>query len=911
MADEVKVETEALFAELAELAPAERARRLAALPDSGLAQELRRLLACHDAAGAEFLEPALPPRIGPYRPIAELGRGGMGVVYLALRADPPLERPVALKLLPRLSGAGSAEARALARLEHPNVARFLDAGTAEDGRGYLAMQYIAGIPIDAWCEEQGLSAPERVRLFLKACAAVSYAHQQMVLLCDLKPAHILVDAAGEPQLLDFGIARLLDATGEGSGGVAAYMTPGYASPEQMRGEPLTTASDVYALGAILRRVLGATATPDLEAIAAKAQAADAGARYSSVDALAQDLRRVLNFRPPLARPGSWPHRARLLLRRERTMVLAGGMIGALLIAGLAGTLWQMRRAQREARLAEQRGTSLQQLAAADLLQLDSAIARLPGGTQAREQMVDDSLERLERLAREPGANAATRYDLALGYLKLAQLQGAPYQANLGRTQQALASAQQALRMLRPLGAAQVVEAEMLVGQIETRLERYAAAKTALRQALAAASAGLRRQPADAAAQQQVAAAALALGDPLLYQQHLSQASRLYAQALALSQALVAHAPSDVNALYGLSAAYYRRAGIEMDEALLLRKQFGQPRAAAPLFRRAVEDYNRVHDLSVVLLEAAPGNEEYQRWNASVDSDLATALEAGGAYPAALSAAGKGIAACAALASADPANLEAEFDLAVAYGARAQIELTRAPAAARADFAQAEALGERIYAADPADVENIERLQGMLHIDLTHRPPGAVRTRMARRTLALAQRAAQLDARRAQVREAVAHNQADLAASLLASGDAVAAGKLLQSVRRRLEQLVRETPGPNVRLTAAIIEAAPPGTGADQEAARTYLREAARYAPCTDVWQWSEVAEANWELGETSAAVAMAAHGLAALPDPVKLSAAQIARGLRRVWGRAGSARAGSAAVHEGQKPPHARGTGVV
>lgn len=898
MPDEVKAATEELLAGLAGLAPEERTRRLGALPDAGVAQELRRLLAYHDAAGADFLEPALPPRIGPYRPIAELGRGGMGVVYLALRADPPLERPVALKLLPRWSGARGAEARALARLEHPNIARFLDAGTAEDGRGYLAMQYIAGIPIDAWCEEQRLSAPERVRLFLKACAAVSYAHQQLVLLCDLKPAHMLVDAAGEPQLLDFGLARLLDreAAAEGGGVLAAYMTPGYASPEQMRGEPLTTASDVYALGAILRRVLGAAGTADLEAIAAKAQAPEAAARYSSVDALAQDLQRYLNFRPPLARAGPWPHRARLLLWRQRMPLLAGGAVAVLLVAGLAGTLWQMRRAQREARLAEQRGMALQQLAAADLLQLDSAIARLPGGTQAREQMVVDSLARLARLAREPGANAATRYDLARGYLKLAQLQGAPYRANLGRTQQALASTLQALTMLQQLQAEppvqpglaqQIVQARTLAGQIETRLKRYAEAEATLRQALAEAEAQGRGAPADAAAAEQTAQAALALGDPLVYQQHLRAASRLYAQALALNRAVLARTPANLSALDGLSAAYHRRAGVEYDEANLLQQAFGQSGSAAPLFRRAVADYRRARNLSVVLLEAAPGNEEYQRWNASVDSDLASALAGAGAYVAALDEASKGVNAAAALAAADPANREAEFDLAVAYGTRAEVELPRNHAASEADFQQAEELGERLNRADPTDVENLGRLRSMLEIDETERPRGVERTRLARRALELALGTERLDPHRPQTEAIVADSEAALAANLLASGDAAAAATLLQRARRSVERIAAAAAGPDFWLTAAKVEAAAPTSGPERARAWQFLRDEAQARGSASAQEWNQVSHANWQLGRVAAAVAAAARGLAALPDPVTLPAAQIERGLHRVWGGPG------------------------
>ena len=254
------------LADLLELPAEQRAAALAAIGDPALRGELEELIEAADGAGSFLEEAPLSMngrRIGPYRLSRELGEGGMGVVYLAERADQAFEQKVAVKVLRR--GLESAEMQArfrrerqiLARLEHPNIARILDGGTTEDGVPWLGMELVDGLPIDQWCDQRQLGVEDRLRLFQKVCAAVAYAHRNLVVHRDLKPSNILVTDAGEPKLLDFGIAKVLledtDLSETRSGSTA--MTPRYASPEQVRGQRVTTASDVYTLGVILYELL--------------------------------------------------------------------------------------------------------------------------------------------------------------------------------------------------------------------------------------------------------------------------------------------------------------------------------------------------------------------------------------------------------------------------------------------------------------------------------------------------------------------------------------------------------------------------------------------------------------------------------------------------------------------------------
>ncbi len=244
--------------------------------DPELRHEVESLLVANAEAGTGFLntpavdltgpDPNAPPkrvgrRIGAYVIIEQIGHGGMGEVYRAGRADGQFEKQVAIKLVRGGYDTASVlerfrhERQILASLDHPNIARLLDGGTTEDGIPYLVMELIEGIPIDEYCAGNQLGVTERLQLFMQVCSAVQYAHQRLVIHRDIKPGNILVTKEGVPKLLDFGIAKILDPASSSEATVAGPMTPEFASPEQIRGEPITTATDVYSLGVVLYRLL--------------------------------------------------------------------------------------------------------------------------------------------------------------------------------------------------------------------------------------------------------------------------------------------------------------------------------------------------------------------------------------------------------------------------------------------------------------------------------------------------------------------------------------------------------------------------------------------------------------------------------------------------------------------------------
>ncbi len=321
-------------------------------------------------------EPATLPagqRVGAYRIVRELGRGGLGVVYLAERVE--FEQRVALKVIKRGMDTDEVvrrfhrERQILANLEHPHIARLLDGGSTRDGRPYFVMELVDGERLDAYCQAHELSTPERLRLFLQVCSAVEFAHRNLIVHRDLKPSNILVTRAG-PKLLDFGIATLLrpdDApptrlTVAGS----SPMTPDYASPEQIRGDAVTTASDVYSLGVIFHQLItGALPADDparfphrdLACIADKALRPEPEQRYGSVEQLAADVRRHLDGLPVLARDGAWLYRASKFLRRHRGWLAATAIVGLMIVAGLAQRQESARRvaeAELARRLAAER-----------------------------------------------------------------------------------------------------------------------------------------------------------------------------------------------------------------------------------------------------------------------------------------------------------------------------------------------------------------------------------------------------------------------------------------------------------------------------------------------------------------------------------------------------------------------------
>jgi len=412
-----------------------------------------RVLPLTDASGR---------RCGPYRLLNVIGRGGMGAVYLAERADGEVTQHVAVKLLP--PGAGDPqrerflqERQILATLTHPHIARLVDAGHLEHGQPFLAMEHVDGQRIDVFAARLGVR--QKIALFLKVCAAVAYLHRNLIVHRDLKPSNILVTADGEPKLLDFGIAKLLDLATDTTVTGMRMLTPDYASPEQVTGGRLTTNSDVYSLGAVLYLLLTGkpahefaetspeaivsvvttreTTRPgnwapdlkgDLEAILLKALRKDPQERYETVEHLAEDLEAFLDSRPVRARSGTAWYVARKFLRRYWVPVTAA----ALVIASLAAGLYI---ANRERAIAQRRFADVRELAN-KLFDIDTEVRQLPGSTKARQLIVDTSLEYLRRLTADIQGDPELALEVATAYMSVAQVEGLTTGPNLGQLDEA-------------------------------------------------------------------------------------------------------------------------------------------------------------------------------------------------------------------------------------------------------------------------------------------------------------------------------------------------------------------------------------------------------------------------------------------------------------------------------------------
>jgi serine/threonine-protein kinase len=439
---------EPLLDQALELSGEERAAWLEALRgrSPAIADELTSLLSSEDMADrrgflARPIELSLAGlTLGAYTLERLLGQGGMGSVWLARRSDGRFEGQAALKLmnLSLLSATGRErfrrEGTALARLTHPGIARLLDAGVAASGQPYLVIEYVAGQRIDAWADAHGLSREERVRLVLQVLDAVSHAHANLIIHRDIKPSNILVTADGSVKLLDFGIARLLEDDAAERGGLTAEgraLTPDYAAPEQLRGEPITTATDVYALGVLLYLLLSGrhpTAAPsakpmeamrglleveparlglgDLDAIIAWALRKAPAERYQTVAAFAEDLRRYLRHEPVSARPGSLAYRARKFARRNRWALAAAGSI-VLLLGAYAVTVTvqsvRVRRALVEARLGASRAEQVTDYMLG-LFKASEGGRLLTDSVRARE-LLDRSVAEAKSLSGQPELEA--------------------------------------------------------------------------------------------------------------------------------------------------------------------------------------------------------------------------------------------------------------------------------------------------------------------------------------------------------------------------------------------------------------------------------------------------------------------------------------------------------------------------
>ena len=642
--------------------------------------------------------------VGRYRLIEEIGRGGMGTVYLATRADAAYEKNVAIKLVRRgmdtdfILSRFRRERQILASLEHPNIARLLDGGASDDGLPYLVMEYVKGVNITDYVQQNNLSLEQRLRLFLQVCDAVEYAHGNFVVHRDLKPGNILVDASGTPKLLDFGISKLLVFDGgiptETMTQGVRMLTPDYASPEQIRGEPITAAADIYSLGAILFELLTETkphrfadTTPqtveqticetavqrpseaartagrqsvwrklhgDLDNIVLLAMRKEPKRRYASVRDFGSDIRAYLDFKPVSARSDSLSYRAQKFVRRNWGAVAA---IAALIVVLIAGVLL----AQREARIARTHFNQVRQLANTFVTDVHDEIRNLPGSTRARRMIVKTGLEYLETLAANAQGDVDLQREIGAGYMRIGDVQGGVLEANLGDPKGALTSYAKALSLLEEVA---------------------------------------RRRPEAFDVQADILKIHRSIGDINGYTRSTDAAMRSYAHARAVGETLLAKRPTDDKLRRSVADVYQAQSRM-----FRLAENAEAARKAA---HRAVELYRLV-------LKSTPGD-------AVVRRDIASTLAAEGMALArmhrrdeALVRFEEVVRESEALLARDPQNTALKRSLMLAYSHIGDVRSTPG-IATPAELAQAlppflkmHAIAEQLHKSDPADYRALSDL----------------------------------------------------------------------------------------------------------------------------------------------------------------------------------------------------------
>jgi tetratricopeptide (TPR) repeat protein/tRNA A-37 threonylcarbamoyl transferase component Bud32 len=487
--------------------------------DEGLKNEVLSLLRSFEEH-ADFLEQPVAPlafsekpvdrmegrRLGPYLLTRCIGKGGMGAVYAASRADKEYQKEVAIKLVRQgmdtedILRRFRQERQVLAQLDHPNIARLLDGGTTEEGLPYLVMEFVEGVTLDRYAESKKLTINERLELFCTVCGAVQFAHQRLIVHRDLKPGNILIAPDGTPKLLDFGIAKLMqpEFDAELTRTDVRPMTPEFASPEQVRGEPITTSSDVYSLGVILYRLItGCTPyrsktttildiekailnesperpsvavtrmdgkqppegverasrqlSGDLDMIVLMALRKEPGRRYASAEKLADDIQRYLNGMPVSAQSDTVRYRVGKFVRRHKGAVAAGALTAVALVTATIVSAAYARVANIESARARTRFKEVQSLAEFFLFDLDKAISA--GPTAARKKVVDQGLIYLNRLAPDAAGDLSLQRTLVRGYMKVGDLQGNLIKPNVGDAAAARDTYQRAIALAQAVSGA--------------------------------------------------------------------------------------------------------------------------------------------------------------------------------------------------------------------------------------------------------------------------------------------------------------------------------------------------------------------------------------------------------------------------------------------------------------------------
>lgn len=765
----------------------------------------------------EQVELLREPDIGQYKIIRRIGQGGMGAVYLAARADDQYQKQVAIKLVRTGMNSGFvlrrflSERQILASLDHPNIARLLDGGTTPDGRPYFVMEYIEGEAITEYCDKNRLSTIERLKLFQKVCAAVHYAHQNLVIHRDIKPSNILVTSDGTPKLLDFGIAKLLnpetaDQPAETTATAAGMMTPVYASPEQVRGQSVTTASDVYSLGVLLYQLLtghrpyritslvaheiinaileqqpekpstainrtetlpgtnntgGTRLTPemvsstrdgqidklrrrlsgDIDNIVLKAMRKEPERRYASVDQFSNDISRHLEGLPVIARKDTLLYRSAKFIKRNKAAMFAAVLILITLIGGIVATNVERARAER-------RFNDVRRLANSFMFEVHDAIESLQGSTPARELLVTRALEYLDSLAQEATGDISLQRELATAYQKVGDVQGNPFDNNIGDSLGALESYRKSIAIRekvvaqssstvedrRALASVYASAADVLWGRGETEgaLDYYRKSQ-AIREALMSENAD------DAETARNLWKGYLRIGYAQAQAGDLAAGVESFSKARAIIEKLVAADPTNAKARRDMAVNYSSigealvetgdvRGGIEQfQKALTIDQELSN---SAPLdadiklnvavdygnigdalareegsLAAAIEAYRTGLPIMASLAAADPKNEKLQRNVAVYHMRIAGLLAGLGKNKEALESALKAIAILERIVDQDAANMHGRGELALSYN-EVGLLLAKSGDAAGAieNIRKGRMIAEALSTANPANAE---------------------------------------------------------------------------------------------------------------------------------------------------------------------------------------------------------------
>lgn len=934
--------------ELTELSPEARAARLQALQASqpALAHALLPLLPDALATlpaldgprrwAAQLLDTGLPERLGPWRVLHEIGRGGMGVVLRGERADGAFDMPVAIKVLPpALVGAQgaarlAAEARMLGRLDHPNIARLIDAGV-DAGCAYLVMAFVDGSSITRHAQTSGLDHRARVRLLLQLCGALQFAHAQLLVHRDIKPENVLVDRDGQVRLLDFGIAKVV-AGEQAAATRQAGCTPAYASPEQLVGEAVSVASDVFSLGALAwtllagqrpfnpearggddlsttlatvravleaepdRRALQRAQVPeDLQAVLLKALDKAPARRYASVEALAADWQAWLDGRPVQAQPPSWAYRSRKFLLRHRWPV-AGGALATSAVLGFAGwALVSADQARAQQAVAQARLQAVRAIANRVVFDYNRLLEPVAGTLALRQTLVADALGYLEALAPEAKDDVALQSDLAAGFEAVGDVQGRGVSGgNLGDLPGAQRSFERAAALRQPLCAQGVVLpphrlAPAASAAIATSTPTAAVAASAGAAAASGAAPppvrpsapGPAPGPLLAAGQPgslRSACAALArtwvrLGDNAFTQRQMDRALPTFDQALQAANQALAQAQDDslrAEAQDVRFEVHQRLAGLSM-------RQSGQA------YARGLSLARDGLAAAEALVALAPGLKSQENLRVAQDF-LAARLLAEGQVDEALGAVRSAVATARALGQARPGR-DAGVYLAASLSREAEIQahrLQHAPARSLAD--QALRQMQALHQAEPEDrhlrarLANIGRRFGQVNNLVGDSAALADNRRVLPELLAVSQVFTPADG--------VFYDQhlqlrAELADTLLRSGDA--AGAL-----RALAQHPTSVP-PQPRAAAELVDVfllraqahralgqAPQALAAldaSLKVLQTQVEQTPSLAPAAARLAWAQAWAARWAQEAPAVAGPMAGLGAAAQATQQRLAQA--------------------------------------